>query len=270
MTLLQICQDAADEIGLETPPVSIIGNPDPDARRLLRFCTRVCRDLVTRAPWQVLRTLAQFNAAASEKQFNAIPADFGRFVPETFWERTKGQHIVGPVSPVEFQSRRSDSTTTLAYDGAVYSGPLRWFTRRGNSLLIYPAPSLGEVLAFEYQSLAFCVNNAGTPQTAWLADTDEPRLSAELITLGVVAMFLQADGQPAQAAMAAYERRLRQEISNDAPAARVLVAADVFGQRRRFTGEPGRGGRSSVESTGEVWSTDSDLWGSDGSTWGGS
>lgn len=263
MTLLSICTDAADEIGLETTPVAIVGNPDPDARRLLRFCTRVCRDLVTRAPWQALRVENLFIAANGIEQDGAIPADFGRFVPESFWDRTNGHSITGPVSPVEFMSRMSATDEFRANDAALNSGPLRWFTRRGNTLMIYPAPDTGSTLSFEYQSAAFCASPSGARQTAWLTDSDVPMLSPELITLGVVAMFLQADGQPAQAAMGAYERRVRQEIANDAPTARVLVAADMFGQRRRFTGEPGRGGRNSSDAGGgDTWVTFPDTWSS--------
>lgn len=240
MTLLSICQAAADDIGLDVRPVSIVGNPDPDAQRLLRFAQRVGSDLATRAPWQALRLVQSFTATATEVQAGAIPAAFQRFIAETAWDATNDIAITGPIDPVEYQSRKNDLGT------AQYTGPMRWFTRRGNDFLVWPIPVGGETYLFEYQSGAFCQSAGGTPQNEWLADTDTGRISEELITLGVIARFLSADGQPAQMAEAAYRARLNTEIKNDAPGARVLPAGDIFGTGRRFTGEQGGGGSRGV------------------------
>lgn len=236
MSLLTICQAAADDMGLDVRPASIIGNPDPDAQRLLRFAQRVGSDLAARVPWQALRDVRSFTATATEVQANAIPAAFLRFSPETVWDVTNGVSITGPVDPVEYQSRKTDITT------AGFTGPMRWFTRRGNDFLVWPIPVGGETYRFEYQSGAFCQSAGGTPQNEWLADTDTGRISEELMTLGIIARFLSAEGQPSVDAERAYRSRMILEIENDAPSARVLPAGDIFGTGRRFTGEPGSSG----------------------------
>lgn len=239
MSLLTICQNAADEIGLDARPVSVVGNLLPEVQRLLRFAQRVGSDLATRAPWQALRAVHTFTATATEVQANAVPAAFQRFSPETIWDVTNGLSITGPVDPVEYQSRKTDFSTVA------YTGPLRWFTRRGNDFLVWPIPVGGETYSFEYQSGAFCQSASGTPQDEWLADTDTGRISEEMITLGVIARYLAADGQPSAQAEAAYRDRMITEIRNDAPAAGILPAGDVFGTGRRFTGEPGSSGTRS-------------------------
>lgn len=241
MTLLAICQAVADDIGLDVRPVSVAGNPDPDAQRLMRFATRVGSDLAARAPWQALRLVASFTAAGAETQAGAIPAAFLRFSPETLWDETNGLSITGPVDATEYQARKNGAASSS------YNGPMRWFTRRANALLIWPSPPSGTVISFAYQSGAFCQSAAGTPQAAWLADTDTARISQELITLGMIYRFLLADGQPYQQAQADYERRLSQEIASDAPSARVLASADIFASgSSRFTGEP-------TSATGRYW-----------------
>lgn len=232
MSLLSICQDAATDVGVARM-ATVIGNPEVDVQRLLRFAARVGSDLVTRAPWQRLRAVRNFTATATEVQANAVPADFLRFSPETVWDTTNGLSLTGPIDPVEYQSRRNEQYSTG------YAGPMRWFTRRADDFLVWPVPMGGENYAFEYQSGAYCQSAAGVPQTVWAADTDTGRISEELITLGVIARFLSADQQPSGEAMAAYERRLRMEIQNDAPMPKILPAGDVFGTGRRFTGEPG-------------------------------
>lgn len=235
MSLLTICQAAAQELKLGNIPTTVIGNTDVDAQTLLRFATRVGADLATRAPWQALRLAQSFTATATEVQASAVPAGFLRFSPETIWDVTNGLSVTGPIDPVEYQSRKSDINSTT------YTGPMRWFTRRGNDFMVWPVPVGGETYRFEYQSGAYCQSAGGTPQAVWQADTDTGRISEELITLGVIARYLESDGQPWQSARGDFERRLTMEIRNDAPAARVLPAGDIFGTGRRFTGEPGAG-----------------------------
>lgn len=233
MTLLTLAQDAATELGLDSQPVAIVGNPDVDVQRLLRFANRVGRELSTRAPWQAMRRRQSFIATATEVQANAIPADFSRFYPETFFDQTNFRVISGPMDPVEYESRKM----SVQFGGGI--GAHRWFTRRGNDFLVTPTPVGGEQYTFDYQSNAFCQSAAGVPQSQWLADTDTARLDEELITLGVIARYLEADGQPSQMATAAYERRFAQVFGNDAPNGRVMAAGDIFAGTRRGTGEPG-------------------------------
>jgi hypothetical protein len=233
MTLLTICQDAADELQLGARPVAVIGNTATDAQTLLRFARRVCRDLATRAPWQAMRMRRAFVATATQEQTGVLPASFQRFIPETMWDLTNGNFIPGPIGPVEWQSLTNSAST------ANLSPPVRVFTQRGNAVLMFPIPAGNENFAFEYQSGNFCQSAGGTPQNDWLADTDTARISEELITLGVVARFLEANGMPWQSAKADYERRLNVEIRNDAPTERVMSAGDIFGGSRHFQGAPG-------------------------------
>jgi hypothetical protein len=253
VTLLTICADAAAELQLGSVPTTIIGNSGTDEVTLLRFARRVCRDLATRAPWQAMRMRRTFVATATQEQTGILPASFQRFIPETMWDYTNGNFLPGPVSPVEWQSR----TTSASTSGL--GPPTQCFTRRGDAVLFFPTPAGGETLAFEYQSNNFCQSSGGTPQNDWLADTDTARISEELITLGVIARFLAANGQPlAGPAVADYERRLATEIRNDAPASRVLVAGDIFGGGRHFGGAPGD----------RVGAFDTATWGSWSDTWG--
>jgi hypothetical protein len=233
VTLLTICADVANEMGLDAQPVTIIGNTGVDELRLLRFANRVGRDLAGRASWQAMRRLQTFAATAAETQVSAIPADFARFYPETFWDRTNNAIITGPIDPTDYDSRRINASVTG------YTGPMRWFMRRGNDMLVWPIPSGGESYAFEYQSNSFCQSALGVAQSAWTADTDTGVLDEELFTLGMVAFFLEADGQPSQMARATYERRLREAFGNDAPTGNVSSAGDIFGPGRHSTGEPG-------------------------------
>jgi len=236
MSLLTIAQDAANEIGLDLTPTTIIGNNDPDAQRLLRFATRVCRELNERAPWQRLRFDAAFLTQASVVQTGVITPDFSRFIPETMRNRDTGMYIGGPLPPVEWQNKIG----SVAYPVPPTGAP-QWWTRQGDFVSIWPAPPAGQYVSYTYQSRAFCRSVGGTLQTAWLADTDVALLDEEMITLGVIAGFLAADGQPlAAAANIRFERRVATMWQNDQPTGEVLAAGDLFApwSARRGTGEP--------------------------------
>lgn len=236
MTLLAIVRDAANEVGVNIP-ATIIGNTDPAAEKLLRFATRVGSDLVTRGTWQVLRTQATFTAIPGEAQPSVVPADLSRVVAETLWDRTNQRLIAGPIPGAQWQS--------LAATQPAGSWP-RWWTLRGGDAYIFPAMQGGESMAFEYVSRNFCASSGGTPQAAWLADTDVPVLPQELFTLGVIAFYLRSEGLPYADAMRDYEMRLISEAQNDMPASGVLSAGDIFGGRRAWPGAPAADGGSGL------------------------
>lgn len=219
MTLLTICQDAAVEIGGFAVPNVIVGNTVVNAQRLLRAAHRVGSDLTARGDWSVMRAGRTFTAVPGEAQPNAVPATFSRLIPETMWDRTNVWNIAGPIPPPRFESLAA----TYPSDS-----PPRWFTLTGRSLSFFPAFAGGETVAFQYVTGQFCESATGTLQTRWQADSDVGRISEELMTLGVVAFFLMAQGLPYAAQMAAYEARMTQELANDNPTSGVIAAGDIF------------------------------------------
>ena len=158
MSLLTICQNAADELQLPRP-ASIIGNSNTDPRRLLRYANRVGERLMKTCVWQRLRKERTFAATAAIQQAAwapSDPADFDRFIPETFWDRTNGNLISGPVDGVRWQGRAATGSADA----------LRVFAYRGGELLVRPAPTGAETYAFEYVSNQWCEGDGGTGRTA--------------------------------------------------------------------------------------------------------
>lgn len=227
MTLLSICQGAADEMKI-TRPVSIFGSVQPNDQSLLRAAQKVGYRLMTMFPWQILRTEKTFTSVATEVQTAILPSDFDRFVPETFWNRTDSVMIPGPISATEWQGLKANS----------YAGDPK-FILRGGAIAIQPTMEAGKTLAFEYVSNLWCQDSTGTGQSKWAADTDTGVLNEELITLGVIFEYLDADGQPSERAAAEYQERFKMLQRNDNPGSGVLTSADIFGGNRHYTGTPG-------------------------------
>ncbi|MBS7811207.1 phage adaptor protein [Roseococcus pinisoli] len=228
MTLLTIAQAVMDESNLVRSG-AVIGNQDPEVQKILRFANRIGGDLLARGAWQALRARKDLVAVPAEAQAAAFPDDFGRMAPETFWDQARGL-VAGPVSPVQWAG--------LGASGPI--GTQRYWTRRGNDLLLYPTPAAGQLLSYEYYSSHFCASADGlTTRAAWQADTDVGRLPEELFILGIVALLTETEGDVrAPAARAAYESRVRAEARNDLASPGVMTSGDIFGQRRHFAGAP--------------------------------
>lgn len=227
MTLLTICQDIADEVSVFRP-TAVIGSSDSGILKLRRAATKAGYALMRNAAWLDLRKERTFTAIAGETQTGILPADFNRFVPETFWDRTNIQFVVGPVSAVEWAGLKAGS----------YSGVTRKFVRRGTAISVTPAFAGGESLAFEYISKNWCQSSGGTAQSAWAADTDTGILDEELIKLAGIYYYRDIEGLDVTSARAEFMTAYMAILDNENSGSRVMGAGDIFSGSRHFGGAP--------------------------------
>jgi hypothetical protein len=228
MTLLTICQNAADRIGISRPP-TVAGNTAPEVQKLLGYCNKVGMQLMKQVVWQALREEREFTSIASETQTGILPSDFDRFIPETFWNRSAYVLLNGPVTATEWQGLKAMNYSSVRYPKFAY---------RGGDVLVLPVLGAGATLAFEYVSTNWVLDNSSVPKSSFTADTDTGRIDEELITRGVVFEFLDGESLPTAKAFTDYEAYLNTILDNDQPAPKIMVSADIFGNRRHFTGTP--------------------------------
>lgn len=228
MTLLSIANAVADET--KGPrPTTIAANTNPDAQNILRLINKVGHRLMLAYDWNILRKEQTFTAVAGEEQTGAIPSDFNRFVPETFWDRSSNNLVSGPVSPVEWQGLKVQT----------FSSQNKKFIYRGGSVFTQPELGSGTSCAFEYVSKNWAQNASSTAIASMTADTDTALLSEELIIYGTVFQWLEAEGQPFQMAKREFDQMLKQLIGNDMASAGILAPPDIFAENtRHFQGAP--------------------------------
>ena len=217
---LQIIQNAADEIGIVQPATGI-GSGSVETMKLVRYADKVGNALMKSFHWQILTKEKTFTSVATETQTSTIlEADFDRFVPETFWDRTGEFLMTGPITPKEWQNLKA---TGYSNSGA------RKFRLRGDSILIIPVPTAGLSYAYEYISNKWVdIPATGTPKVAFTIDTDVPLLNSELLTLGIVYEYLDGDGLPSVSAAKTYLDMFKLLAKNDQPSSGTLVAGDIF------------------------------------------
>lgn len=217
MTALSVAQDAAREVGLQVQN-ALVNSTLPDVRRLLRTLNRVGTQIARDGQWQNLRREHVFTTTNAEAQAGALPTDFGRMVPSTLQNRTSKLPILGPIGAEQWQRWKSRTSTNNAY----------YFTLRGDDLLLWDVPPAGDTVAFEYWTDQWCESSGGSGQTSILADTDALRLPEELLTLGVIAVYLSSQGDArAPAAMREYKMALAQYAANDKPGSGMLGSGAI-------------------------------------------
>ena len=218
MSLLTILEDACDRIGLSRP-TSVIGSSDHQVRQLLSLSNQVGKHLVGRHDWQRLTTEKTFTATATETQTGAIPADFERMVPRSFWNRSQDRRVTGPVSPQRWQMLQSGLVTQ----------PWDSFRIRGNALLMSPVPVAGDTMAYEYISSYWCMGIGETTgdQAAWVVDTDTSIWPDEIHTLGVVWRFQKSRGLEYAETLRDFEMELARLIGNDGGISDISMTNDA-------------------------------------------
>ncbi len=212
MTLLTICEDAASQLGLRKP-TAVVGSNGLTEQMLLRFANLEGDSLSRWHDWQALIVEQTFTTIAAEAQTSALPSDYDRMIYNVeIWNRTNSTRYVGPTAQRYWQRLKSNSAT-----GAVGA----WRLLRGG-LNLYPTPTAGETVAFEYITKNWCESAGGDGQSAFMADTDVALVPERLMVLGIVWRFRQARGFAAYAEdMVTYEREKELAAARDRGTGRI-------------------------------------------------
>lgn len=192
-TLLAICGDALKENGQFQVPSTIVGSSNPLSIQLLALANRAGRTLAYDHDWQVLLATHTFPTVASTGTYS-LPTDFHRFVNMTQWDRTATEQMVGPIDPRMWEALRSGDLVGASVES--------YFRVAGGVFAIYPTPTAVATIAFQYFSKYWI-----SGKEAFSADSDEPLIDADLITLGVRYRFLASKGLPYAEEKLEYERR---------------------------------------------------------------
>ena len=208
MTLLTICQDAANIIGI-TAPNSVTASTDTSVIQLEASVNQEGRAQVQKYGWQVLVKEGSHTTVATESQGTmiSIASDFGRFSNDTMWNRTTNRRYYGPITDSRWQQ-------ILA---VVSGGITNYFRIRGGNLLMHPTPTAGESVKFEYVSKYWVDTTGGSTADAdkFSGDSQTTVLEEELIVLGVVWRFLKLKGLPYDQQYVDYTNRVSEYTGHD-------------------------------------------------------
>lgn len=208
MSLLSIIRDAWARLGVsDTLPAAVITSADANVSVMRALAVQEGRELAARATWQRLVKEATFTTVATETQPGVVPSDFGRAIPDTIWNYTEREPMLGPLEPQDWQALKA----------GLVGPPDLYFRIRGGDFLILPAPPVGQDIRFEYVSTWWVDTNGdgAADASAFASDTDAPVLSDELLTLGVMWRWLKRNRLPYGDEFAEYTVQVNQAIARD-------------------------------------------------------
>lgn len=213
MSLLSIVQDAASQLGLRQPSF-VVGSTDLTAQILFRFANQAGKELMRYHDWQALVVEVSATSTAAVIQTGMLPsADFDRMIYNAeVWNRSDDLRYTGPTPQRFWQQLQSGET----------GGVVGWWRIIANEMNIYPAPTAGKIIAFEYISKRWARSSGGSAQAKFLADTDTTVLDEDLITLEMVWRFRQSRGFAQYAEdMSTCEREKEKAASRDRGTGRI-------------------------------------------------
>lgn len=205
MTLLSTIQNAARALNIAVP-TTVIGNSDLNAALLLRLAQEEGDELSRRHDWQNITFEKTHTTLAAQLQTGAIPSDYERLVYNAeIWNRTLSQKY----------TKVSNANAWQRLQLGLTGGVTGWWRIKANALYIYPAPTAGQTIAFEYVSKNWCESSGGTDQSAWAADTDVGLIPERLMTLGIIWRWKQAKSMAYAEELSTYEREVEKASGRD-------------------------------------------------------
>jgi hypothetical protein len=210
MSLLTICQTAAEEIGFDAPS-SIIGNTDATAVRLHRLADRTGKTLAKK-DWDLLLKEYTFSTVAAEPQY-ALPSDYRSMAHDTAWNQNTNQPL--------WRVSRSCWAYEKSSISATYDDRFRLFGDDagpdiGARFTIIPTPDSAETIYYQYFSTNWLTDSGGTTErSAFAADGDVTVFDEEIVTLGVIWRLLKSLGQPYLEERAEYDRQVEICMAQD-------------------------------------------------------
>lgn len=198
LNALQIAAQAYGEIGLPQP-TQIVGGNNADGVQILALLNRAGKEIANiEGGWPELRGEQTITLAPGQQAYD-FPADMLYYKVASSWDRSTHWRPFGPMSDREWQASKS---------GLGIVGPAIRYRLFGGQLYFDPIPSTADTVVFEYISGNWCKSASGTAQALFMADTDLPIITDDLLVLSLKWRTLAARGFNYSEEKAAYEQSL--------------------------------------------------------------
>src|SRR5581483_1098418 len=211
-TILTIVREVCGRIGLNKPSTAT-GSTDVQVQQLVSLANEEGKELSARTDWQELIREATFTTFATEDQGkiigNRIPATpaagtitatadgLKHIINDTMWNRTTLVSTPGPLTPSGWQGLKATTAGT---------GWWAQYRIRGGNLLFWPAPAVGQLVAFEYKTENWVSNaNGDLFRRLFSADDDFPLLDSDIFMTGLSWRWKKAKGLAYAEDFASYE-----------------------------------------------------------------
>jgi hypothetical protein len=197
LTVLQIAQDALGAIGMGRP-TTVINTSDDASIQLERCIHETALHMLRKHDWEDMKISSSFTTIAQENQGDIRTKfpDYTRLVNDSIWNETTQRKLHGPISSQIWREAKATGRVFVEH---------QMFRLIGGDLYILGQSAADEVIALEYISNRWLQTADGLDRRARIVkNTDVCLLHSQVMTLGVKARWLYANGQDSSSAMAEY------------------------------------------------------------------
>lgn len=216
-TLLQLIQDATDELGLNRPGI-VASSQDQDVRQLQALANAAGNELVKAWEWNVL--LSEYTFSTTGAATYALPSDYDRLVNGTQWDRTSRWPGIGPTSSQGWAWLKGQQIASV---------PRYRFRILGNLFTVYPTPASGYTYSYEYVKKNWIVASDGvTYKSRFTADDDVHLFDDRLMVLLLKAKYKGAKGLDSTIEFQEFKERLEMCCSQDKAAPKLSLGPQII------------------------------------------
>jgi hypothetical protein len=217
ITANEIINQVCTEVGLVTS-VDPVGSTEDTYIQMTGLLTAAGQEFVEMVPWQVLRSVYEFETADGDTGEYSLPDDFAYMVDQTGWDMGNNIPIAGPLSPQQwcFLEGRNLVTSTIYASFRLFD----------NTFNLFPQPPItGMTVRFEYINRNWVQEtNAGARRDSIGTGTDVVLYEQILIKKFLKVKWLDAKGFDSTAARMDFDNIFTGRVGRD-KGAPVLSAA---------------------------------------------
>lgn len=141
-TAIQVAKQAAIELGLPVP-TELVTSLEVTSIQLLGLLNAAGNELVQYYDWEFLLKTHSFTSTPGENRYPR-PADFGRMINQTLWDKSMHRPAYGPLSPQSWQ---------VLTNAVVMTGPFSRYRIAGGQIEVLPVPA-GSDHSFNFQYIS--------------------------------------------------------------------------------------------------------------------
>lgn len=218
MSLLTVIRKSCRLLSIPVP-TEVVTSTDVQVQQLYEIANEEGNELAGSFNWQIMRKQHVFTTTATPEQATAVPADWDRFIPNSFFNRTQRRQVLGPITPQQWQAIQAQPQLNRVF--------LAFIERDGN-FLITPTPTAGDEIAYEYGTKNWVYSDDTIPMSRsdYESDSDTSYLDEKLIILGVRWRFLKSKGLDYAEDFRTYMSERQQKQARDGGTGIIMTTGD--------------------------------------------
>lgn len=183
MTLLAVCQDVADVVGVQRP-TAIITSLDQLSRQMLGLAKETLEEL-SLMDWPQLVVSGTITTVTGQVPY-PLPTDFEHEIGDSMYVANRYESVRGSLTPADWARQRNSLPDLGHYRFRIFGYP--------RAINIMPTPQMPENLVYEYKSNYRVMHSDNSLGRTYSDDADVPLVPEELVVKGLKWRLRRAKG----------------------------------------------------------------------------